>query len=215
MSSNLGFLLSALILREYNLEPSFWDANCEPTASQNVYKIEYQDFGNKYSPSDVGIQSERIVCAMRSIDAENGTLKDGENYKSLYQMFVEEWDNYQKTNPTINKEALFLEYAKSVANAISSTQPLYNPIANALRRNIEVVRAEWGFPYDPSFSYEATRTDRLQSNVAQGVSLVSKYNRKARSVAFLRPQISKRNLTRIGISIGIVGLTLLILKASK
>lgn len=218
MKSDFGYVMSpfitASVLSEYN-SSSQWDHNCDSTASQNVYRIEYQDCGSEYDPSDMEILAERIVCAMRSIDKDNNIEKDDDNYQSLYEMFILEWDEYQQRNSSIDVEVLFLEYVKVVANALSSTKAIYNPIANAMLRNLEVIRAEWGYPYDPNFSYEATKTREVQTSVAQGVSLVAKYNRKARTVGLYRPQFSSKNIRRGTIALIILGATIFIATRKK
>jgi hypothetical protein len=214
MNHSLGYLIPSIILGEYN-SSSKWDTNCADTASQNVYRIEYQDCGTEYDPSDMEILSERIVCAMRSIDQDNGIEKDFDNYQSLYEMFILEWDEYQKNNSNIDVEVLFLQYVKIVADAISNTDALYYPVTNAMRRNLEVIRAEWGYPYDASFSYEATKSGAVEKSVAQGISLVAKYNRKARAVSFYRPQFSRKNIRRGTIALAILGVTIFIATRKK
>ena len=211
LSSDLGVPWNILTFLYVDSQQDYsWHKNCAENVTAQVRDIEQMDTGSNYDPKYVNFLAERIVCAQRETDRGSSTgEKAAESYTSMYQYLKGElWSDVQDEHKLSDDET-FLEYLLHLAE--SYTNMGYKPVGDALITLAERTRAKWGYQYEDRFSSEAQK-DPIVNSINENIQLVSKYNRKAKTVGFFRPQFSRRNLRTVGISVAVLITSVMIYK---
>jgi len=210
--SNYGFaslFLVPYLLATYENQPSQWYTNCAGNLTDALRQIDLMNLGSKFEMKYVTFVSEKITCAMREIDRQKSAEKSNKIYTDIFQLFANSFDDAKKQFISlVDNDLVFFYYLQILANVVQKQG--YTEIADVLRKLLERTRIMWGYPYDIAFSFDATKSNAIIRPLNQNLTLISKYNRQAKKVSFLRPQISRKNVIRIGIASSVLLLSMIV-----
>jgi hypothetical protein len=205
--SNYGFILP-MLFGQYMQSDAQWDWNCAENLSDALHRIEFMDTGTVFKEKYVRFLCERIACAVKWIDRENDPfyepntssphLRNEGYYDDLYQSLK---DNYIYATEVYKKSdaQVFLSYFDLIAENYNVYG--YEDLYQSLKKMLQVSRVRWNIPYDVNETINRLKAQDIERKLNQSLSLIAKYNRKSKGVMFLRPQISRKNLITIGVSV--------------
>jgi hypothetical protein len=180
-------------------------SDCSETANDSIRQVEYYPMGASYDEGRFQLFFKAIVCAMYMIDKERGSLQSIEYYQDIQGAISSVWLNYDIPK----NEHSAVEYIQALARLGTGDSDLsnYPDIVDAIKSVGRLQSSRWGITPSRETSEAYQRVSRPLN---QALSYVSRYHRKSQKTYFLRPQISKKNVIRLGIGIGVLTLALAI-----
>lgn len=208
-------------------EQTGWQTTCASNIGSAIHKVEYADFGITFQDKYVRFMAENIVCAMLAIHRANvGSDEniDFDYYKDTIDGMV---NNYYKTSNDLRKEPKYADlsdtrwntlyfsaYFSIIATDLLTEEPVSSDkkdLSDAILRCLQTTNVRWGGSYNMSLS-SITYNEQMQRELNQSLMNIAVYNRKAKGVAFYRPQISRKNIKRVSIGASVLVVSLIFWK---
>ena len=189
-----------------------WIRNCETNTGMAIRKVEYADFGIQYKDEYVQFMADNIVCALVAVDRDNGEQKTTDEYYDLRNGMIDgyfEQNNRLRNSPAyadlsdVQWSILFFPaYFSVVATDLLNEGQKYKELSDAILRCCQTVNVRWGGTYSMVYS-SLTYSEDQKRELNQSLMKIATYNRKAKGIAFYKPQISRQNvrIASIGISV--------------